>query len=256
MRKKTISRKEEVLYDNIKEFQSVYPNTNVNNNWRQGTEGQWVITDDKKVCKILKRNTMKTNGGKNMDYVRTILGTYTVNPNVSMKGLPPKNIYSFSNKKFSKKLREERKNPTNNEFLFAKYVAKGMSPVDAYLRVFPTKNEEYAKETSRVLLKTERIQKLVEEEIEAILSEIGASKQYLLEMTKGVIDNYDGKDSDKLRAIELMMKIAGMFPNDKKTESLTVFQGFSKEQLEKISSEKVEVLAHAEKRIDEPSNIK
>ena len=48
-----------------------------------------------------------------------------------------------------------------------------------------------------------------------------------------------------------MMKIAGMFPNDKKTESLTVFQGFSEEQLKKISSKDVKVLAHAEKRIDD-----
>jgi hypothetical protein len=92
---------------------------------------------------------------------------------------------------------------------------------------------------------------LVEEEIEVILSEIGASKQYLLEMTKGIIDNYDGKDSDKLRAIELMMKIAGMFPNEKKTESLTVFQGFTKEQLDKIGSNDVKMLAHAEKQVDD-----
>ena len=126
-----------------------------------------------------------------------------------------------------------------------------MSPTDSYLRVFSTKNKEYAKETSRGLLKTERIQKLVEEEIEVILSEIGASKQYLLEMTKGIIDNYDGKDSDKLRAIELMMKIAGMFPNEKKTESLTVFQGFTKEQLDKIGSNDVKMLAHAEKQVDD-----
>ena len=70
-------------------------------------------------------------------------------------------------------------------------------------------------------------------------------------MTKNIIDNAEGKDGDKLRAIELMMKIAGMFPNDKKTESLTVFQGFSEEQLKKISSKDVKVLAHAEKRIDD-----
>jgi hypothetical protein len=140
--------------------------------------------------------------------------------------------------------------------LFAKYVAKGMNPTDAYLRVFPTNKYQYAKETARGLLKTERIQKLVTEEIEVILSDIGASKHYLLEMTKNVIDNLDGKDGDKLRAIELLMKIAGMFPNEKKTESLTVFQGFSEEQLKRISTDNIKVIGHAEKTINDKSDIK
>jgi len=256
MRTKMISRKSEVLYENVDEFRNFYPDVSLVSDWRSGQEGEWVITDDLQVCKILRRSTMKTQRGASMDYVRTILGTYTINPNVDMGGIPPKNIYSFSNKKFAKKLRKERKEPTNKEFVFAKYIAKGMSPTEAYLRVFPTNNRPYAKETARGLLKTERIQKLVTEEIEIILSEIGASKHYLLEMTKNIIDNSDGKDGDKLRAIELMMKIAGMFPNDKKTESLTVFQGFSEEQLKRISSDNVKVLAHAEKRIDDKPNPK
>ena len=95
---------------------------------------------------------------------------------------------------------------------------------------------------------------MVTEEIEIILSDIGASKEYLLEMTKTIIDNIDGKDGDKLRAIELMMKIAGMFPNDKKTESLTVFQGFSEDQLKRISSESIKVIGHAEKTIDDKTD--
>jgi len=251
---KTISRNQEILYQNVEEFRNFYKNKTLVSNWREAQEGDWVITDDSQVCKILRRSTMKTSTGKEMDYVRTILGTYTTNPNVDMGGKPPKNIYSFSNKKFSKKLREEREKPTNNEFLFAKYVAKGMSPTDAYLRVFPTNKQQYAKESARGLLKTERVQKLVTEEIEVILSDIGASKEYLLEMTKNIIDNIDGKDGDKLRAIELMMKIAGMFPNDKKTESLTVFQGFSEDQLKRISSDNVKVIGHAEKTINDKTD--
>jgi len=241
VRTKTISRNQEVLYENVDEFRNFYPEKKLLSDWRKANEGEWVVTDDLQVCKILRRSTMKTAHGNAMGYVRTILGTYTTNPNVDMGGVPPKNIYSFS---------------TNNEFLFAKYVAKGMNPTDAYLRVFPTNKYQYAKETARGLLKTERIQKLVTEEIEVILSDIGASKHYLLEMTKNVIDNLDGKDGDKLRAIELLMKIAGMFPNEKKTESLTVFQGFSEEQLKRISTDNIKVIGHAEKTINDKSDIK
>jgi len=248
---KTISRNQEVLYQSVDEFRDFYPDIELVSEWRDSQEGDFVITDDLQVCKILKRSTMKTAKGAPVDYVRTILGTFLTHDSTDMGGIPPKNIYSFANNKFCKSLRKDREKPTNKEFVFAKYIAKGMNPTDAYLRVFPTNKRPYAKETARGLMKTERIQKLVTEEIEAILSEIGASKQYLLEMTKNVVDNNDGKDSDKLRAIELLMKIAGMFPNEKKTESLTVFQGFSEEQLKRINAGNTKMLAHAEKRIDD-----
>jgi len=52
------------------------------------------------------------------------------------------------------------------------------------------------------------------------------------------------------------MKIAGMFPNEKKTESLTVFQGFSEEQLKRISTDNIKVIGHAEKTINDKSDIK
>ncbi len=114
-----------MLYENVEEFRNFYPEKELVSNWRNGQEGQWVMTDDLQVCKILRRSTMDNRRGRTIDYVRTILGTYTTNPNVDMGGLPPKNVYSFSNKKFSKKLREERKEPTNNEFLICKVCCKG-----------------------------------------------------------------------------------------------------------------------------------
>ena len=39
---------------------------------------------------------------------------------------------------------------------------------------------------------------------------MGIDSDYLFSKTKEVIENLDGKDSDKLRAIELLMKIKDM----------------------------------------------
>ena len=92
MRTKKISRNLEVLYENVDEFRNFYPEKKLLSDWREAHEGEWVITDDFQVCKILRRSTMKTASGSEMGYVRTILGTYTTNPNVDMGGMPPKNI--------------------------------------------------------------------------------------------------------------------------------------------------------------------
>ena len=90
---------------------------------------------------------------------------------------------------------------------------------------------------------------MISEETKKILGEVGIDEEYLLIKTKDIIDNYDARDSDKLRALEMMMKIAGMFPNDKKTESLTVFQGFTREQLQQLNNADVKAIGHAEKDI-------
>ena len=82
-----------------------------------------------------------------------------------------------------------------------------------------------------------------------MLGSVGIDEEYLLGNAKHIIDNDGGRDSDKLRAIEILMKIAGMFPSDKKTESLTVFQGFTSEQLKQLEGAKAELMAHAEKDI-------
>ena len=67
-----------------------------------------------------------------------------------------------------------------------------------------------------------------------LLSDTGITKTYLLEQTKEVVDNGEARDSDKLRALETLMKISGMLNTEKKTESLALIQeftGFSQEKL-------------------------
>ena len=56
------------------------------------------------------------------------------------------------------------------------------------------------------------------------------------------------RDTDKLRSLESLSKIAGLFDTDTKQEQLTVFQGFTPQQLEALQNGKeTNVLAHAEK---------
>ena len=75
---------------------------------------------------------------------------------------------------------------------------------------------------------------MVNKEIEEILDDLGISKTYLLEQAKDIVDKKDARDSDKLRALETLMKIAGLLSTEKKTESLALiqeFKGFSQDKL-------------------------
>ena len=212
-----------------------------------------MLTDDKQVCKILKKSSFKSRSGKKpVEYVRTLIGMATISKNSRLEGEPVLNIYSFSNNEYSDKQRENRDKPTKNEIMFAKYVATGFEVDEAYIKAFRTKDVGYAKNISTRLIKTERIQKLITEEMKSALEKAGVDPEYLLINSKKIIDKKKARDSDKLRAIETLMKVAGMFPaNDKKTESLTVFQGFSSEQLEQLKSSDSKAIAHAEVKHNE-----
>ena len=237
----------EHLYDSIKEFKVLNPDSVVHEDWKTAEEGDWVLTDDKQVCRILRKLEFKPRSGvKNKEYVRTLLGTKVVSPKATLKGKPVRNIYSFSKDKYADAIRRDRKEPTKGEIVFAKYVSTGLPPEKAYMKAFKTNNEQYAKNISSKLIKSERIQKLVTEEMKEVLDKVGVDPQYLLEKSKDIIDKEKARDSDKLRAIETLMKVAGMFPaGDKKTESLTVFQGFSQDQLDQLKNAEVKALAHA-----------
>ncbi len=163
-------------------------------------------------------------------------------------------IYSFSGKKIQPKDREL----SERHFLFAKYIATGDDIIEAYKKAFPrSKSDDYVKRTASSLIKTENIKKMINEEIRAILDEEGVTPQYQIRSYKQVADLAE-KDTDKLRALDSLSKISGLFDsNSKKTEELTVWAGFSPEQLHSIQNGsqlkdgKAKLLGKAEKKSEE-----
>ena len=152
------------------------------------------------------------------------------------------NIYSFSGKKvdgFSD-------NKTKGQFLFAQYVAQGINAIDAYKIAYPrAKSPEGIQKQVNKLLKVEHVQKMIKEEIQNCLNEEGVTAEWIIGRYKTIADLAE-RDSDKLRSLESLTKIAGLFEvGDKKTEQLTVFAGFTPEQLEEVKNGKSTPLIHA-----------
>ena len=254
---KEIKSQRHYLYDTKDEFYSLSgENSPVRNNWRDGSEDEWVLTDDLYVCQILKSFKI----GKN-NCVRTVCGTFNKgnkkNLMLGSEGIC-EHIYSFSGKSVTPKER----GLSERHFLFAKYIATGDSIIDAYKKAFPrSKSEDYIKRTATSLIKTENIQKMVKEEIRAILDEEGVTPEYLIRGYKQVADIAE-KDIDRLRSLDSLSRISGLFASgEKKTEELTVWAGFSPEQLKSIqdgsqfknngNGRKAKLLGKAEKETEE-----
>ena len=88
---------------------------------------------------------------------------------------------------------------------------------------------------------------MVTEEIKAILEEEGVTPDYIIGRYKDIADMGE-RDGDRLRSLDSLAKISGLFDTEKKSEQLTVWSGFTPEQLEKIKNgqEDAKLIGHVE----------
>ena len=209
--------------------------------WRGANIGDWVEADDGCYIQILRRGTMKATWGKNRDrhYIGTCTGTFMCNKNTKMDTSKRENVWSLSGKN-TEKLIFDRKTLTKKEVIFVQFIARGISLQKAYLNAFDTENPRYALEQSAKLMKTERVQKAMKEELKPVLKELNINDKSVLEGIKRVAENSD-KDETKLKAL---FKLSDILDLEDKTQtkvtqlSGTVFQGFADNILEEVQRPK------------------
>ena len=249
---KKIKGKEHRLYDNMKEFMAFNAKLACSGDWKRGKEGDWVYTDDLHVCQVLKVFYITVpSTKKKKKCLRTVCGSYVIGQkNVKMLGEQgvAENIYTFSSTYDTIKEVREKKT-SSKKLLFAQYVAAGMDLSKAYSIVYPrAKDSQYIKTAANKLLQQKKVQQMVKEEIKDILNAEGVSPEYIIRLYKDIADISE-RDTDRLRSLDALAKISGLFDTEKKQEQLTVWSGFSPEQLEAIKNDQndIKVLAHAEK---------
>ena len=242
---KAIKGIDNYIYDNIKEFQALKPDTPYVEIWRQANEGDWVKTDDGYFCQILKKGNVGAT-----QYVRTILGMFSIkNEKVEMLGEEGivENIYSFSGN--YKAIQDYKKNDLSaKETLFARYIASGVDAIESFRKVYPNaKKESYIKDKTQRLLKKESVQKMIKDEIKEVLAEEGVTPEWIVAKYRDIVDLSE-RDTDKLRSLDALSKISGLFDTEQKKEQLTVWAGFSPEQLEALNSGgETKLIGHKEK---------
>lgn len=247
---RTIKGVKHFAYESELEFRTAHPNTPLITDWKKAEEGDWCLADDGKIVQILKKGCFVDSKKRDNDYIRTIIGMFNHRGRGSFAGTVKDEIYRFTKKsdykiKTGGYLTDAKRN-------FAKYIAHGMEPVEAYQKAFPTTNSlEYAEKRSTLLLKNKTVRQAVDKEIENLMSEVGITKRYLLESTKDVVDKADAKDNDKLRALETLMKISGLLSTEKKVDSVALIQEFSGFSRDKLKAFEQGILPETKKQLSE-----
>ena len=248
---KEIKNTKHYLYDNKEEFAISSPDGVVRHNWRHGEEGEWVFTDDGYVCQILRKSKIKDYDGKLTTCIRTVCGTFIAKDKYKeMLGEDgvAENIYTFSGTNRSKQKFNKRKR-NSRELIFARKIVEGKDNIEAYRIAYPdAKNSRYIKNRAESLRKTETIDKMISDERRKKLDAEGVTDNWLIERYKTIADLAEN-DNAKLRSLDSLAKMSGLFePEIKKSEQVTIWAGFSPEQLEEVKKHgKPEIIAHAEK---------
>jgi len=236
---------EYTLYKDEKEFRRHNPKQTIQSDWRGANTGDWIKTDDGQVTVVIKRGKIKTRDRKKDrkdEYIRTLLGMANIKRTIHIEGEPVHDIWRFGKKNWYAKIKDG--NLSISKRIFAKYIASGMRPIDAFMKAHEnTKSLDYAKQKTKVLLKSKKVRQLIDKEIELLLNETGITKSYLLEKTKDIVEASGSRDSDKMRAIETLMKISGMLNSEKKVDSVSLIQEFTGFSQEKLEAFKAGVLA-------------
>ena len=247
---RTIKGVKHYAYESEEEFRKAHPDTPLITDWKQAEEGDWCVSDDGKIVQILKKGCFVDKKKRDNDYIRTVIGMFNHRGSSPFVGTIKDEIY-----RFTKKTGYQVKTGgylTDAKRSFAKYVAHGMDPVEAYQKSFPkTTSLDHAERRSTLLLKNKTVRQAVDKEIENLMSEVGITKRYLLETTKDVIDKIDVRDNDKLRAIETLMKISGLLSTEKKVDSVALIQEFSGFTREKLQAFEQGILPEKQKELSE-----
>ena len=210
MELKKIKGVEHRLYDSHEEFCAFQGALTPKSDWRESNEGDWVYTDDHHVVQILKVYYITVpNSKEKRKCVRTICGSFVCKQK-NAKILGEKGVAEniYTFSGNYDTIKKIRSTKlSSKKLLFAKYVAAG---------------------------------------VDLVLKEEGVTPEYLIQKYKDIADVSE-RDQDKLRSLDALAKMSGLFETEKKREELTVWAGFSPEQLEAIKGGKTEVLAHKEK---------
>lgn len=224
-------------------------------NWKNGREGDWVVSDDMRIIQILKYTPSEDPSNYNKALIRTCVGTFAVNDSTFFDTdfeLHPDRYRVSSHKKENYERVISRENLTTNEEQFASRIAKGMQPKDAYMEVFPTKSKRYARDMSNILMRQERVNKKISSEVDQILQQEGVSKQYIIRKYKQLIDEglMDLKhcSSSVRAALNDLVQISAMNPEENKQTAQGALHSIGDDEI--LAIEEAEEKAH--KRLKAP----
>lgn len=196
--------------------------------WREGHEGEWVLTDDGFVLQLLRKGKMGRT-----QYVRTVVGTYPLTKKTRLTIDEREDRYTLWGG------RRRPRHLTKRLRLFCKLFPKYEDACDAYAIAYPTaRSRKYMAERVDELLGTDLVQREIVDELVEIGRSIGVTKEWIMAKFKDEVVTAE-TSNERQRALENLSKHLGMTERGNSKIKKTIsregsFEGFDPERLEEL----------------------
>jgi hypothetical protein len=177
--------------------------------WKDAKEGEWALSDDGFVSKVIKRKEYSSNHQIDNVYLRFAWGYTFYNPKYKTKELKVKG--RKSNTTLSGKRPIEVKARQEKMKNLAMVYARTMNTKDTIDRVCGEVNSNENRRVKR-FMRTEVFRGMVREELSKLLTEHNMTEDYTLDLLKTTIKKCEdkGDTTNLMRAIENLQDMHGM----------------------------------------------
>lgn len=200
-------------------------------NWHDGRQGDWVLSDDGGVVQLLKYSSKISHPGDRPNYsyaiawVRTVVGTFLIGTNrkrFTMDTDWSKHLsrYTFSGtNKNEPQMQRKRTELTYKEkmFVFAVLYGNTSDVYDVYSKIFKRTSKIYIGRQCRNLLSQERIMDELKKGVEEAAYDLKLDHKWVLKNLKDIAE-CSAEDKDRIAAIKLVGASLDTFNKSKKKE--------------------------------------
>lgn len=209
-----------IVYLIYEEQEAIKEGIEYRKNWKEGQIGDYVLTDDGLVCKMIQKKEYKINQRQTNTYMSFPFGYVFINMSsggygVKLNGRGRKSRYTLSGKKHLD-VRVNSNKYKNLAMAYAQCFNVDLAIEMVYGPLPPNRMGEH-----RRRMRTKEFKKVVRAEIGKLLTDMGFSESEVIEELKTAIVMAKNKNdvSNLMRAIELLVDMHGM--NEKKTKKIT-----------------------------------
>lgn len=247
MEYQTINGKKHFVYDSVDEFVDHQTSLHgsaptIVEDWREGREGDWVMSDDNRIVQILRWGELphpndRKNWKAHRGYCRTIVGSFMQNEKTFMDTdfSQHPNRYRFSKKTDGEiwRHRRERETLSKAERHFVSLLIAGKSLQSAFEEAFEPSNDWYRK--AIFLLRRERVMNHMKDSVNEAADDLGIDVKFILQGFKELASSMDEKA--KLGALKELAEIFGLKDKTKQIAQgeIKVFDGFSGEEAARLN---------------------
>lgn len=205
-------------------------------NWRDGDKGDWVLTDDGWIVRVLYRKRRTVNEVNKNGIIRIATGTFPTREGTELHTEHKGNRFTIGGRSSVEAIRE--RDPTIRDEIFVKQFIDTGDKYKAAEIAYHDRTDKAQKRIAANLLRNEKVRNLVSKKAQEAFQDLGIDFKWVAKNYKSLFDEVDD-DKEKRKLLENIADIIGMNEKTKKKQIEGSYSGFSSKSVEAAEEEEL-----------------